>query len=187
MQAPENVESPIKLAVIRIFLVLIMPMFAISCSDDPFLPSSEFADLPSQTKEILINNGRYDKPYETLGPIEYTLKTSTSTPVNQIGLRNRAIAILKQEALAKYSAKTDAIVDVKVVESIEESDEEKLNIIEVSGIAIAFIPEPKPVTKQKIKPKAKPSPNKTKPLKNGSGKTQTEDQDIEITPSELLK
>ena len=190
MQLLGNFENYIKQVVFRIFMICLMPLLCISCSNDPFTLSSELNDLPSQAKEILINNGRYDKPYETLGPVEYTLTTNIPTSVSQIELRNQAVVFLKQEALTKYGEKVDAIINVKVVESTEENYTEKLNIIAVSGIAIAFIPEPKPVNKQKIKSKAKSlkaSPNKTKSLKNSASKIQTEDEDIEITPSELLK
>jgi hypothetical protein len=180
MQAPGNFESHLKLATIRIFLIFLMPLFTISCSYDMFAPDSEVAELTPQAKEILINNGRYDKPFETLGSVEYSLKTSASTPVNQQELRNQAVAFLKQTALAKYSEKVDAIVDVKVVESTEENYTGKLSIIDVSGIAVAFIPEATPATKQKIKSKAKPS-------KNLAHKPKIKSEEIEITPSEILK
>ena len=174
-----------KLAVTKIVLLFLAVAITIGCSSNLFTPSSLPNNASYPGKEILINNERYDKPYETLGAIEYTLKKNTSIFVNQIELRNLAIANLKQAAKAKYGDKVDAIVDFKVVENTQENYDEKLSITHVQGTAIAFLPEIKPIAKQKAKYKAKPPNSKSKPHKGGVDKNQTEE--IEITPSELLK
>lgn len=174
-----------KLAVLRTYFVFLAILLNTGCSNNDFFVSSPFSTNPSYpTKEILINNGRYDKPYETLAPIEYTLKKQTSFFVDQLELRNQAIDYLKQAALARYGNKVDAIVDVKVEENTEDNFDGKLSITHVQGVAIAFIPEAKTINKNKAK-SSKNIPSRIKSTKNGSNKSQTED--IEITPSELLK
>jgi hypothetical protein len=174
-----------KLAVTRIVPIFLVTVIFIGCSNNFFTTSSSTSNPAYSGKEILINNERYDKPYETLGPVEYTLKKDTSIFVTQIELRNLAIDNLKQEAKAKYGDEVDAIVDFKVVENSQESYDAKLSIIHVQGIAIAFIPEIKPIAKHKPKYKAKSTSSRAKSSKGGNSKNQTED--IEITPSELLK
>jgi len=98
--------------------------------------------------------------------------------VDQIELRNQAIALLKQEALARYGDKVDAIIDTQVQESTIEGYDNPLSVTHVQGIAIAFDPEKKTIARRSIKRKAK-SPKSTL--------RETQPQEIEITPSEILK
>lgn len=180
-----------KLAVLRIAIVLSVVIAPNGCSNYISMPSSALTNQPQPTKEILISYGRYDKPYEILGAIEYTLKNN-STPDDQNKFWDQAIEFLKLEALKKYGNKVDAIVDVEIVESTEDINGENVNIILAKGVAIAFNSGIKPTVKHKVryrvrhKPKStKPTSSKIKPAKKTPSKTQTED--IEITPSELLK
>ncbi|WP_411726039.1 hypothetical protein, partial [Methyloglobulus sp.] len=72
---------------------------ASSCNSDPFSSFSIFTDqatLPYPPKGILIIEGRVNKPYIALGPIEYTLKWYDYFFVGQVELRNQAVDYLKQ-------------------------------------------------------------------------------------------
>ena len=166
-----------KYAATRILLVFFAALVASSCSNITYKPASIITDqttLPNPSKEILINNGRYKRPYAILGSIEYTLKRYASIFVGQIELRNQAIALLKQEAFAKYGDQVDAIIKVKVEESTGEGYDAPLSVTHVRGIAVSF----KPKTKHKAK-SAKNTLRKTKP--------NSKPQEREITPSEILK
>lgn len=169
-----------KQAVIRIQLLLVVLMAA-GCYPNR---GSIFSNTPASTKEILINNERYDKPFVVLGPVEYTLKKNTTLFVDQIDLREQAIDSLKQTALARYGQRVDAIVDVQVVENSLEGVEDKLNVTHVKGTAIAFLPAYKAYKKPKSRPK---------PIKNIVRKTRPplvrkeSPSDVTITPSEILK
>lgn len=181
-------------AAISRLLIFLVVLLTTGCDDEFHTPPVLSSDGPKLTKEILINNGRYEKPYETLGPIKYTLKKHSSSDTSQIELRNQAIAILKLKALAKYGDKVDAIIYIDIVESTEEELIGKLNVVQIQGIAIAFIPEIKTIPKHKPKNKAKTtttSPtttNKIKPAKSEKGEARkTQPKELEITPSELLK
>jgi hypothetical protein len=180
-----------RLSVMRIILLLLVVMLSNGCSDSFLTPAPMLSAQSHPTKEILISYGRYDKPYETLGPIQYSLKT-TSIPDDHIELWDQAIDFLKQEALAQYGNKVDAIVDVEIEERTNKNGGEDSNIIYVQGTAIAFTPGKKPTIKHKVKYKvrnkakpSKPAANKIKPTKKVPGKTQVDE--IEFSPSELLK
>jgi hypothetical protein len=181
-----------KYAGIKMLFVIFSILLAVSCRNNPSKETASVATRqtplpnPPSPKEILINDDRYDKPYTILGPIEYTLKRNTSTFVNQIELRNQAIDFLKQNALARYGNKVDAIMKVNVQEIIQKSYVNPLSITHIQGIAISFKPEYSP--KHKTKHKAKSSKNKfskAKWIKGTSRKTKSDK--IKITPSELLK
>jgi hypothetical protein len=181
-----------KLAVVRIILVILAAIATIGCSNYFTAPPSEFSQQSLPAKEILVSYGRYDKPYETLGPIEYILKNASIPDDRQNELWDQAIELLKQEALKKYGDKVDAIVDVEIIESSEEINGKNFNIILAKGVAIAFSSGIKPTSKHKIKYKVRHKPksskstsSKIKPAKKAPSKIQTEE--IEITPSELLK
>lgn len=185
-----------KYSTTRIILIFFVALVASSCNSDPFSSFSIFteqATLPYSPKEILIIEGRdNNKPYITLGPIDYTLKWYTTFFVDQAELRNQAIDSLKQEALAKYGDQVDAIIDVEMEENTEGNYYAPLSITHARGIAIAFNPGRKPLTKPKSKHKAAPSKkgtHKAKPAKNTLRKTKTRSkpQEREITPSEILK
>ena len=150
------------------------------CNNSPFIPYFGNQNYPG--KEIQVNDGRFDKPYEILGPVEYTLRKNTSIFVSQIELRNQAVEYLKQEALARYGERVDAIIDFVVKESAAENNDERLSSTHVQGLAIAFLPEMKHTSRHKPKYKPKVT-SKIKPSKGDSNKA----EDIEITPSELLK
>lgn len=186
-----------KLAVMRLILMLLVTLTSNGCSSHHSTSHPDITVKPQTqpTKEILVTYGRYDKAYEALGPIEYTL-INTKNSDTQIELWDRAIELLKQAALFKYSDKVDAIVDVELAESEEENNGKILNTIQVKGVAIAFNGRIKPITKNKVKYKArykaKPKPktpkypsSKTKPEKKPPDKAKEEE--IEISPSELLK
>ena len=176
----------------RILLVLFAALVVSSCSNNPFSSSSIFTDqatLPYPPKEILIIEGRVNKPYIALGPIKYTCKWYDYFFVGQIELRNLAVDYLKQEALAKYGDQVDAIIDVEVEAILEKGS----NVTHARGIAVSFKP---PGTKTLAKPKAKHKaessksrPHKAKPAKNTLRKTKprSKPQEREITPSEILK
>jgi hypothetical protein len=168
-------------SVTRILLNFFGILLIVGCSYNPFSSSSIFpgqTTAPYSSKEIPVTVGRYDEPYITLGPIEYTLKKYTSFFVDQVDLRNQAIGFLKQEALARYGDKVDAIIDLEVHESTEDGYDGALNVTHTQGIAIAFKPEIKSISKRKTK-------HKTKSSKNTSRKYKQEE--VEITPSEILK
>ncbi|WP_411727903.1 hypothetical protein, partial [Methyloglobulus sp.] len=124
--------------------------------------------------------GRVNKPYIALGPIEYTLKWYDYFFVGQVELRNQAVDYLKQEALARYGDQVDAIIDVEVEESLEKGS----NVTHVREIAISFKHE----TKHKAEP-SKKGRHKAKSAKNTLRKTKprSKPQEREITPSEILK
>ena len=163
----------------RAFLVLFGALLVVSCSNNAFAPASIFTDQANPTKEILINDGRFDRPYIMLGQVEYTLKGYTSIFVNQIDLRNQAIDFFKKEALAKYGDNVDAIIDTKVQESTEQGYDGTLSVTHLQGVAISFKPDKKTISKQKHRTKRK--------AKNTFQKTNPQEQEIEITPSEILK
>lgn len=167
-------------AATRILLVFFSAVLVISCSENPFTHSPIFTNdtaFPNASKEILVSDSRFDRPYTILGPIETTQKKYTSIFVDQIELRNQAITLLKQQALAKYGDKVDAIIDTQVRESTEGYDE-PLSVTHVQGIAIAFDPEKKTLPRKSVKRKVK-SPK--------GALRETQPQEIEITPSEILK
>jgi hypothetical protein len=178
-------------ATTRMFFVLFATLLVVSCSNNPFMQSSIFNDQknpPNSTKEILINDGRYDRPYVILGQIEYTLKRYIPVFDNKIELRAQALDLLKKEALSKYGDKVDAIIDTNIQESTEEGYDAPLSVTHVQGVAVSFISETKTPVKQRIKQKTKPPRNSShnpKPSKNTLSKPKS--QEIEITPSEILK
>lgn len=176
-----------KYAATKILLVFFAVLVVSSCSNKTYKPASIATNqttLPNPSTEILINNGRYNRPYTILGSIEYTLKRYASIFVGQIELRNQAIALLKQEAFAKYGDQVDAIIEVKVEESTGEGYDAPLSVTHVWGIAVSF----KPKTKHKAK-SAKKRPHKAKSAKNTLRKTKprSKPQEREITPSEILR
>lgn len=198
MQLYKQVEPPIKPTAVKFSFMLFVALLSVGCNHKlPSSPPTELNLAPQSRplKELLVTYGRYDKPYGTLGPIDYTLK-STSTSDDQIELWDRAIDFLKLAALSKYGDKVDAIVDVELAESEEESNGKLLNIIHVQGVAITFNGGIKPINKNKVKYKArykakprhklpKPISSKTKSAKKIPDKAKEEE--IEISPSELLK
>ncbi|NOU21632.1 MAG: hypothetical protein HOO93_07530 [Methyloglobulus sp.] len=167
-----------KNAAIKMLFVLLGVSLAVSCSNNPYTPASMPTDQTisaSPAKEILINDGRLDKPYVTLGQLEYTLKRYTSAFINRAGLRKQAIDFLKIEAFIKYGDKVDAIVDTQVQESTEEREDGALSVTHVQGTAVSFKPDKKVLTKHPTRRKVKLS------------KTTTIPREILITPSEILK
>ncbi len=167
-------------AVIRI-LLLSLVLATAGCYPNR---TSIFSGTPKVSKEVLINNERYKKPYAILGPVEYTLRKNTSLFVDQLDLREEAIEFLKQEALARYGQSVDAIVDIQVIENSLQNVKDKLNVTHVKGTAIAFWPEHKAYTRPRVRPKpAKTIVRKTRPqpIRKESP------PDVTITPSEILK
>lgn len=168
-------------SVTRILLIFFGILLVVACNSNPFAPSSIFTDqtaAPYLSKEIPVTVGQYKQAYVTLGSVDYALKKYTSFFVNQVDLRNQAIGFLKQEALARYGDKVDAIIDLEVHESTEDGYDGALNVTNTQGIAIAFKPEIKSISKRKTKQKAKPSKNTSRKHKQ---------EEVEITPSEILK
>jgi hypothetical protein len=180
--------------VTRILIGLIAALLTVSCNKHILnpapvvIPDQEDA-LINPAKEILINNGRFEKPCTLLGQIEYTLKSSRSSTVDQSELRSKAIGALKKEALAKYGDKVDAIIDTKVQENLDEVDS-SLTVTNVQGIAISF-----ETTDIKIqKPKSSPKPRHKK---HGLRKVTSKKHYLprrkkasvvkNITPTEMLK
>jgi hypothetical protein len=182
-----------KYVVSRIFFVLFVALFVVSCGNNPFAPSAAiFTDRSVSsypTKEILITEGDADSPYTTLGPIEYTLISDFSIFAGQADLRNQAIDYLKQKAKATYGNRVDAIIDIEFQENTEEGYFGPSNT-SVKGIAIAFKSGAKALAKPKTKHKAKSSKHNTskaKSVSNAARKTKPNSQEPEITPSEILK
>lgn len=182
-----------KYVVSRIFFVLFVALFVVSCGNNPFAPSASiFTDQSVSsypTKEILITEGGVDSPYTTLGPIEYTLISDLSIFAVQADLRNQAIDYLKQKARNRYGNVVDAIIGIEFQESTEEGYFAP-SITSVKGIAIAFKSGAKANAKPKTKHKAKSSKHnksKAKSANNASRKTKSDPQEPEITPSEILK
>jgi hypothetical protein len=175
----------------RAIFILLSTLLVVGCNNNPFTTSSIFTDqtsTPYPSKEILINNGSFNKPYIVLGPVEYTLKRYISIFVDQVALRNQAIAFLKQEALSSYGGKVDAISDLVVEESTEEGYDGQLSVTYVKGIAIAFKPEGNAAnhkSKHKTKSSKKNTSRKAKPSKNASRKVESKER--KITQSEILK
>jgi hypothetical protein len=172
-----------KKAFIRIQLIL-LGFGLVGCYPNQ---TSMFSSAPSPGKGILINNERYYKPHVTLGPVEYTLRKNASLFEDQIELRNQAIDLLKQTALARFGQQVDAIEDVKVTESNSADGlNQKLNVTNVKGIAIAFVPEAGDSVKSKNRAKSVRSPvRRGKPSNSVVHKENSED--VTITPSEILK
>jgi hypothetical protein len=165
-----------KNAAIRMLFVLLGISLAVGCSNNPFTPAlmpTNQTISASPAKEILINDGHLDKPYVTLGQLEYTLKRYTSAFINRTELRKQAIDFLKIEAFIKYGDKVDAIIDTQVQESTEEREDGTLSVTHVQGTAVSFKPDKKVFAKHPTRRKEKSS--KTKP------------EEIIITPSEILK
>jgi hypothetical protein len=182
-----------KYIVSRIFLVLFVALFVVSCGNNPFAPSASIFTDPSTppypTQEILITEGGVDSPYTTLGPIEYTLKSDLSIFADQTDLRYQAIDYLKQNAQNRYGDRVDAIIGIEFQESTE-GGYFGSSITSVKGIAIAFKSGAKALAKPKTKHKSKSSKrntNKAKSANNASRKAKPDPQEPEITPSEILK
>jgi hypothetical protein len=184
-----------KLAVMRTILILLVTLTSNGCSSNHLTDHPDITVEPQSqpAKEILVTYACYDKPYETLGLIEYTLK-STSTSGDQIELWDQSIDFLKSAALSRYGNKVDAITEVELAESEEENNGKSLNIIHVQGVAISFNGGIKPENKNKVKYKArykkKPkskNPKSTSRIKPSKKAPDKPEEDIEISPSELLK
>lgn len=173
-----------KLAVIRLFLILHVLVTA-ACYPTP---PSIFSSSPKASKEVLINNERYNKPFAILGPVEYTLRKNTSLFVSQLDLREEAIESLKVEALARYGQSVDAIVDVQVIENNLLDNKDKVNVTHVKGTAIAFWPQ---TTKPYVRPKPRAKAPRSYPLRKPKPSIATPrsepPKNIVITPSEVLK
>lgn len=179
-------------AVIRLLLLMLVIATA-GCHPSR---TSIFSSTPKASKEVLINNERYKRPYAVLGPVEYTLKKNTSFFTSQLDLREEAIESLKIEALARYGQTVDAIVDVQVMENSWQNNGDKLNVTHVKGIAIAFWPvTDKPYLRPKPRPKApkyypvrkpRPAPPPPPPVV-APRKSPPPQNKIIITPSEILK
>jgi hypothetical protein len=186
-----------KVTIKHFMAIILMAFISNGCSNSISRPAplaisqSKPTYKPSPAKEILITYGRYEKPFTKLGPVEYTLKTPSTTDDN-FELWDQAIEFLKQAALTRFGNKVFAIVNVEIAESTEVSNDEQFNIIHAKGIAISFSPGARPAVKHRAKHKAKPASkttaNKAKPAneKKVPEKSQPEEE-IEITPSELLK
>ncbi len=174
-----------KQAVIRLQLLL-LSLAAVGCSTDFFNRPSIFSDTPTSVKEILINNERYDKPHDILGPVQYTLRKDASLFVDQVDLRSQAIDYLKLEALARYGKKADAIENVQVQENTVEGANGKLSITQVKGIAVSFLPEPRVYSKPRSRSRSAKNPvyKYRPPLVH---KDKHPPSDVTITPSEILK
>ncbi len=175
-------------AATRILLVFFSAVLLISCSENPFTHSPIFTGetrLPNPPKEILVSDSRFDRPYTMLGPIEITQKKYSSVFTDKIELRKQAIAMLKQEALARYGNKVDAIIDTQVTENTLTGYDDAMSVTHVQGIAIAFDTEKKPTARRSIKRKVSSPTHKAKSSRNTARETRP--RDIEITPSEILK
>ncbi|MEQ1557919.1 MAG: hypothetical protein ABL933_03130 [Methyloglobulus sp.] len=173
----------------RLFIILISSQLIASCSNNPVQTESVVTEpkveASTPAKEILINNGRFDKPYTSLGQIEYTLKSPT--PADQSELRSQAIDSLKKEAFLRYGEKVDAIIDTKVQESLE-SGENPVAVTSVQGTAVSFAPEKEKLEKRKSTRKVHHKKHKAKKTawKKQSVKKVTTEQ-TKITPTEMLK
>jgi hypothetical protein len=183
---------------IRILIGLIAALLTVSCNKH-ITPSAPVA-IPGEedtfinpAKEILINNGRFEKPCTLLGQIEYTLKSNRSSTANRSELRSKAINALKNEALVKFGDKVDAIIDTKVQENLDEVDN-SLTVTNIQGIAISF--GTTDIKIQKPMPSLKPR-HKKKHKKHGLHKVTSKKHYLprrkkvpvakNITPLEMLK
>jgi hypothetical protein len=177
---------------LRVAVIFSVALLSNGCNGNPSSSSPILVNPdPQPTKEILISYGRYDKPYQILGPINYNLKTY-ATPEDDIELWDQAIDFLKTESLVKYGDKVDAIVDVEIEDNSEVNSAHGLYIVQAKGVAISFNTALKPTVKNKVKylvrykSKAfRSKPKKSKLTKKSPVKTKVEE--IEFSPSELLK
>ena len=183
-----------KYVMAKLFFVLIVACFFTGCDNGPNAPISVFSgpSTPYPTKEIFATEGSVSNPYLILGPVEYTLSNSFSFFSGPEEIRARAVEYLKQEALARYGNKVDAIIEIEFQDGTEQGFF-KPNVTYAKGLAIAFKeagrPRAKPKKKHKVKPTTKNSVSKPKPsIKTTPRKTAPEKpEEREITPSEILK
>lgn len=143
-------------------------------------------------KEILVTYGDYDKPHETLGPVEYILKVPPSSDA-QTQYWDQAVDSLKRTAITQYGYKVDGIIDVELDESPEEKNGGENNIVHVQGKAISFKPGAPPLQKQKVRYKARYKSKHAKVVTSGKAKpvkkepAPVHEEEVKISPSELLK
>jgi hypothetical protein len=182
-------KSPNKKVFFSFFALLIA-----GCADTGMWPNLGHSEPPPPAEEILISNEQFNKPYKILGPVEYTLKTRPTIFSSQIGIREQAIDLLKQQTYARFGDDVDAIIDTRVVENTINDSNGRLSITHIEGLAISFLGETtrlgKPAAKKSGRGKNKSAKkilivNKGKATKKSTGKSGAEE--IEITPEEILK
>jgi len=177
---------------LRLLFFFFIALQVVSCSNNPFTYPSVFTDestSPYPSREIFVLEGDLDKPYTTLGPIDYTLRNDFSFFSGQEGLHSEAVTYLKQAALARYGNKVDAIINLEFQDSTEEGFFSP-SITYVRGIAVAIKSESESFNKPKRKYKAKSHkkyPSKTKSTNNVIHKPKSKAAEPEITPEEMLK
>lgn len=184
---------------VKFFFILIVLVVLNGCGNQPILPLSVGDQARSSpSKEIYVTEGSFDNPYRILGPVEYTLEYGFSLFSSQTDRQNQATESLKQEAVSRYGANVDAIIDLEFQESPGQ-DFFSPSFINARGVAIAFTTDqtekPYPKLKRKHKKKSvkktltKPkSATKVKSTPKITHKeVSTKPEEPEITPSELLK
>ncbi len=191
-----------KFSVEKFIIALMGTMLITSCSNDSFSPPSIFTDQSAASypvKNIFATEGDISSPYITLGNVEYTLQSNFAFFSDQSSLHNQAIEKLKQEAVARYGDRVDAIINLEFQDSGEQSGYFSPTLTYVRGLAIAYKEtggaRPYSKTKRKHKGKStKSSPAKTKsprntpaPSRSTPAKSSPDMEEPEITPSELLK
>lgn len=175
----------------RFIFGLLVVLHIVACSNDPNTRFSVFSNQPAPTfpvKDIYVTEDGINNPYVILGSVEYTLKSNFPSFSNQTDLQNQAIENLKHEAVARYGAGIDAIINVVFQEIPEQESYFPQNAIYVRGTAVAYKGDTKSYSKPKRKHKVKTSKSKSKSTTNAIRKSAPDEQEEpEITPSEMLK
>lgn len=131
-------------------------------------PTTNDTALLVPTKDILVTDGDLNKPYDILGPVEYTLegKSIYSTMTSLSGgtdpeTTREAKEMLQRVAFTKYGDKVDAIINTKISGGysggfwggIGGAYGARTGVVQAGGIAISFqkTPHAPPVPSKKSK------------------------------------
>ena len=81
-------------------------------------PATNEVLLKTPTREILVTDGDFNKPYDILGEVECTL-TGKSIYLESHGSSKEIKDMLRKVAFTKYGERVGAIINTKTIESIE--------------------------------------------------------------------
>ncbi len=179
----------------RLLFILLGALLAMNCAEQTVIRTDQ-ALQPAAKKKIPERDDKAYKGYITLGSIEYTL-TSDSSSDKAADQKQKAIDALKNAALEKYGDDVGAIIETVIEEHKENGNK---GIVNVKGVAIAFFTnEHKPIVTQTrhsehnattVSHKShsvKPKSYKVKVFYAKKTKPKIQEEDIEISPSEMLK
>ncbi|MEQ1558871.1 MAG: hypothetical protein ABL933_08035 [Methyloglobulus sp.] len=182
----------------RLLFTLLSALLAMNCAEQNVVRTDQ-ALQPAAKKKIPEQDDNAYKGYITLGAIEYTL-TSDSSSDKAADQKQKAIDALKNAALEKYGDDVGAIIETVIEEHKENGNKGIANVVHVKGVAIAFFTnEHKPIVTQTrhsehnattVSHKSrsvKPKPYKVKVFYAKKTKPKIQEEDIEISPSEMLK